>query len=302
MISVCIGSVRDSTLPHTIRAVQRQSVEDWELIVVLQGGAGSEEARPLARADQRIVLVEDDGRGLSRARNIAAARARGDILAFTDDDCEPASEWLEVIQARFVNDRSLGILAGSVEAGPRLRRGPSTCPSLTAAETRHDPAVSPEAPPDSGWIGANFAVRTSAFRAIGPFDERLGAGSVFRGGEEIDFKLRAERAGIVVATTPGSVVRHTFGRRYGLRAVWRLLSGYGISTGAVAAKLVLAGDQRGTDWVAQVRDEVRAAVLRPSLRSVRTIVRGFYFWSGYRAATRAMRPLPGRQLTAEEPH
>jgi glycosyltransferase involved in cell wall biosynthesis len=292
VISVCIGSVRDSTLPHAIRAIQNQTVKDWELLVVLQGTAGADEARTLAQTDDRVALIQDDGRGLSRARNLAASRARGDILAFTDDDCEPSPQWLAVIQERFAKDPELGILAGSVEPGPRLRRGFSTCPALLAAETRHDPAVSRVAPSNSGWIGANFALRTSAFRAIGQFDERLGAGAVFRGGEEIDYKLRAEAAGIVVATTPDSVVRHTFGRRYGLTVVWRLLSGYGFSTGAVAAKMAISGDPRGARWAKQVRDEARAAVLQPRLRSPRTLIRGFYFWRGYRAATRALQPPP----------
>lgn len=296
MITVCIGSIRDSTLPHAIQAIQAQSHQDWELVVVLQGTAGWAEAEALAASDGRIRLVHDDGRGLSRARNLAATLARGDILAFTDDDCEPSPLWLAVIDARFQADPALGILAGSVEAGPRLRRGPSTCPSLKAAETRHDPATSSIAPAESGWIGANFAVRKSAFLAIGPFDECLGAGAAFRGGEEIDYKLRAETAGVVVATTPLAVVRHTYGRRYGLRTVWQLLANYGFSTGAVAGKLVLAEDPRGARWAAQVRKDAKSALLRPRPRSLRTVARAFYFRSGYRAAMRTMPDARHRQL------
>ena len=56
-----------------------------------------------------VVVVEDrEGRGPAWARNEGVRRARGEVVCFTDDDCEPEAGWAEALAAP--------ILAGEAEA------------------------------------------------------------------------------------------------------------------------------------------------------------------------------------------
>jgi len=89
---------RVGKLPRAIRSVEQQSVRDFELIVVDDGsddgrddgtGAYLERVRQ-EHTFQAIsnfrVLRTTGGEGAGRARNLALESARGEIIAFLDDD------------------------------------------------------------------------------------------------------------------------------------------------------------------------------------------------------------------------
>ena len=48
-----------------------------------------------------LTIITQKNSGPSRARNAGAKRAKGDILAFTDDDCMPSPDWLKSLSLRF---------------------------------------------------------------------------------------------------------------------------------------------------------------------------------------------------------
>lgn len=47
------------------------------------------------KPDEIITVIDHDRRGISWARNEGIRQARGDLIAFTDDDCVPPVDWLE---------------------------------------------------------------------------------------------------------------------------------------------------------------------------------------------------------------
>jgi teichuronic acid biosynthesis glycosyltransferase TuaG len=76
-------------IEQTIRSVQAQTIEDWELIVVDDGSRDGTPALVacLAEADSRIRLLSSGGnRGPARARNRGIEQARAPYLAFLDSD------------------------------------------------------------------------------------------------------------------------------------------------------------------------------------------------------------------------
>src|SRR4051812_23424486 len=119
-ISIVVASVRAATLGHTVAALQRQDLTDWELIIVTQGSDASlgEVVDKLAAGDSRIRSIHSDRKGLSIARNIGMAAAGSDIVAMTDDDCEPRADWLTTAVTAFQADPDLGLLTGSLLAPP----------------------------------------------------------------------------------------------------------------------------------------------------------------------------------------
>lgn len=70
-----------------------------------------------------VALITQPHSGPAMARNRGAARAKGQYLAFTDDDCEPSPDWIKALSARFggmseqiVGGRTLNWLAGNAYA------------------------------------------------------------------------------------------------------------------------------------------------------------------------------------------
>lgn len=252
-ISICLPTVRPGTVGFAIAAILQQSWPDWELLVVGQGSAESALRATVESAsggDPRVRYIHLGRTGLSIARNVAVAETSGGVIAFTDDDCEPARDWLAVIAGCFEEDPDLGLVGGAVRRPPGGPRGwLTTCPTNEPAEVRYEPVPGTTRHPDGwDWIGANFALRRSVVERVGPFDESLGAGTDFPSGEDTDYKFRLEALGIVMLTSPRSVVDHTYGARSGVRAGLRHSRNYARGNAALAAKLTLQGDPFGEEW------------------------------------------------------
>jgi glycosyltransferase involved in cell wall biosynthesis len=82
-------------------AAQTRRADRFEVIVV---DDGSDQAlAPVTDGFKdrlQVTLLGQTGAGPATARNLGAASARASLLAFTDDDCQPAPDWLDVLVAR----------------------------------------------------------------------------------------------------------------------------------------------------------------------------------------------------------
>lgn len=65
-----------------------------------------------------VTLLSQSHSGPAAARNLGAARAKGQFLAFTDDDCAPAVDWLQKLAARFRETRDCAIGGCTLNALP----------------------------------------------------------------------------------------------------------------------------------------------------------------------------------------
>jgi glycosyltransferase involved in cell wall biosynthesis len=141
--SICVPSVRATTVEHTIQSIQRQTATVWEVIVVAQGDDEDLRRRLEAASaqDPRVRFVWLPQKGVSRARNAGARAATHDTIVFTDDDCEAAPDWLEQIGAALDADPTVGVVAGSLVAPPRPKWCVTTCPSASPRDftLRADP-------------------------------------------------------------------------------------------------------------------------------------------------------------------
>lgn len=138
--------------------------------------------------------------GLSRARNVALPNVTADLVAFPDDDCVYPPGLLARVARRLADDLGLGGLTGRAEdESGRSSSSWSTEPAILTT--------------DNLWNrGISFTIflRTDVVHRIGCFDERLGLGSSepWSSGEEIDYLIRAVRAGTRIAYDPSLVVLH----------------------------------------------------------------------------------------------
>jgi GT2 family glycosyltransferase len=250
-ISVCVASIRALTATHLVNALIKQEFEPWELIIAAQGNEPEylSAMRAIEARDARIRVTYLRSFGQSAGRNAAVQLAGGEILAFTDDDCVPATNWLSVMAAKFAAEPEVGIVAGDLIASSAPRFRVSCCPATHTIELIYDPSKYENgAPAGFYWGGANFAVRRRTWDEVGPFDTHLGPGTEFPSAEDTDYCLRAENLGVVMHTTPAAVVHHTYGRRYGFGPVTRHFRNYALGSGALLAKLELTGHRLAREW------------------------------------------------------
>jgi glycosyltransferase involved in cell wall biosynthesis len=162
----------------------------FEILVSFDGvGPDSEQRRRLASAGAQA--VESPTRsGPGAARNRAAYAAGGAYLAFTEDDCVPAHDWLERAAARLEREPKIDVLEGDTV----------------------QPDGRPSRRPDRGrlhYLPTNLFVRRALFHRVGGYCEAFfdRRGSVyFREDSDLGFSL--EEAGAHVAREPTARVVH----------------------------------------------------------------------------------------------
>ncbi len=94
------------TLPACLAALHRQTQPPDEIIVVDDGS--QDQTAQVARAYGAQVL-EQPHRGPAAARNLGLRQARGDVVLFTDADCEPVPTWVAEMLRPFADPRVVGV-------------------------------------------------------------------------------------------------------------------------------------------------------------------------------------------------
>lgn len=102
---ICPVFRTEKHLAKCLRSLAKQSLQDFEVIVVLDGP--SEEARDITRTELAACsyqIVEIPHGGACRARNEGFDRSTGDIVCFWDSDCviekEAARAWVEIFDEK----------------------------------------------------------------------------------------------------------------------------------------------------------------------------------------------------------
>ncbi len=226
---------RGAQVARTVQSILENDPPVLEVLVVDQSSDDSTEAaiRPLLDECDRLRYRRLARRGLTRARNEAIRDAAGEFVAITDDDCEVSPDWAARVVEAFESDERIAVVFGNVLPAPF-----DAATSFIPGYVRDDVFLADEPAKKAGvdGIGACMAVRRSTWIALGGFDEMLGPGSAFPGGDEGDFAMRALAAGWYVLETPQLWVEH-----YGYRTLdqaYECVAIYARGTGAMMAKHV----------------------------------------------------------------
>jgi GT2 family glycosyltransferase len=189
-----------------------------EIVVVNDGGCAPRADELRAVSDGiGLRVVERSGGGPAAARNAGAAAASGHILAFTDDDCEPAPGWLPTIERRLEDDPHAIVAGRAVSLHPE--NDWATASQILTDHLHRWYNRDPER--GSFATSNNLALTAVTFRALGGFDAAFPDAAA----EDREFVERALRAGTRLIYVPGAVVGHR--HRLSARAYLRQHYGYG---------------------------------------------------------------------------
>ncbi|WP_254872947.1 glycosyltransferase family 2 protein [Schaalia sp. Marseille-Q2122] len=246
-------------LRRSVEAVLAQRHDAFDLCVVDNDPAsGATRAALVDIEDPRLSIVNASQPGLSRARNRGVLAATGEIIAFTDDDAFVDADWLRALCDPFASDpeRRIGATTGIVlpaELTHRTQRWfearggfpKDLIPRLWSL--REEPHLAsfgevgeggPLYPVTTARVGAGvcMAFRAEVLREVGPFDPALGAGTLTRGGEDLDMFARVLRAGYAIIHSPDAVVHHV--HRTDREGLERQVRGNGSGMSALITKAV----------------------------------------------------------------
>lgn len=265
-------------------------------VIVVDQSEDRETERLLAElGDDRVVHVLYGPPSTSGARNEGARRARGEYVAFLDDDVVIEAGWLARLKEELRRLDRPDAVFGEVHAPAGFVPDRSHLPVSIFHVERATVWQRPVHPNRVGYA-ANFACRREAFLAVGGFDPRLGPGSRLPGAEDMDFAYRLLKGGYRVATTPAFGIVHEQWRDPA--ELPRLFYGYNLGGAAFCAKHLRAGDLRALRFLAeQVAGDARMAASALRRRStVRARVA-----AGRTAGTWSGLVLGLRQLGGESP-
>lgn len=209
---------REDYLGAAIDSLLQQDIDSYEILIVDNASSDQTAAIAQARVDDpansgRVRYFYEPMLGLSVARNRGALEARGEVLAYLDDDAEASPSWLGALLAVFETQEKVAIAGGKVtliwppNAHPPTWLSNDLASGLGAYDLGDEliyiknPALTPR--------GLNYAVRKSFLQTVGGFDTHLGrVGKNLLSNEEQQLTRLALDHNQQVAYVPDALAAH----------------------------------------------------------------------------------------------
>ena len=184
-------------LRDCLQALDWQSAprDSYEVIVVEDGS--TDDSRQL-KLWPEVRWLQQAHQGPAAARNLGVAAARGELVLFTDADCEPAPDWVASMMAPFGDPRVSGVKG---VYGSRQRSLVARFTQLEY-EDKYRGMVDRETIDFVDTYSAGY--RRHILQAAGGFDTRFPTASV----EDQELSFRLAKAGHRLVFQPEAVVYH----------------------------------------------------------------------------------------------
>ncbi len=233
---------RPAQLHRLLDSLSHQTRTDYHVVVVDQSDSVAADLKERVAKNERLHLVEDQGRGASRARNVGCRSVGADWVAYLDDDCVPEPDWAEALAAAISSEPAAEMIMGDI--GARDAPAGDYMPVAVFPVTHPHLVSGRFTRPWRVGYSAAMAIRRSALERLGGWDERFGPGAAdFPASDDMDLNYRLMRAGGSAYLTP---------RLRAFHDQWRtsddlldLYGGYSRAWGGLVMKQLRTGDPLG---------------------------------------------------------
>lgn len=193
-VSVVIPTLNEAGfIGNCIRSIRNAAGANGVEIIVVDNGSRDDTAAIAQNEGATAIVVS--GATIAKQRNLGAARAAGDLLAFVDADCTVSPGWLQAGIEQF-RDTSVVSAGASPNPPPDADSWVEQAWCFVKRQPNEQPRIVP-------WIAScNLWVRKSTFEQCGGFDESLETC------EDSDLGYRLSDLGRVVSDPAIAIVHH----------------------------------------------------------------------------------------------
>lgn len=197
-ISVIIPTFEDwHVLPKCLDCLADQSISLERFEVIVANNNPSPEVPSTLRLPPNARVIHVPKPGSYAARNAALDEAQGEVLFFTDSDCQPDRHWIENGLAALETVGPIDRIGGAIKLFPKG----ATWTTAELSERVH--ALRQSSFVEAGWCAtANLVTRRAAFDLVGPFSE-----FAFSGGDA-EWGGRATKLGSRMVFSEETMIRH----------------------------------------------------------------------------------------------
>lgn len=210
-----------ATIRDTMEGLLKLNYPYCEIIVVNDGSKDNTED---IVKEYPVKLISTKNKGLSSARNTGLNNAKGEIVAYIDDDAYPDVHWLHYLAYAYINSTHAAM--GGPNILPDENGAIATCVANAPGGPVHVLSTDETA---EHVPGCNLSVRRDVLNKIGGFDPIYKAA-----GDDVDVCWRIQEAGYTIGFHPSALVWHH--RRNSLNAYWKQQKGYGKAEALLEAK------------------------------------------------------------------
>ena len=214
MVSVIVCSYNGaSTVEACLRSMERIRYPEYEVVFVDDGS--TDHTQDILKKFPWVRNIRQRNMGLSHARNVGLEAARGQIVVYTDSDCEADEDWLYSLSLALVRSSHAGM--GGPNLIPDEGSWIADCVGLSPGGPTHvmiDDRTAEHVP------GCNMAFYTWAARLANGFDPQFR-----KAGDDVDFIWRLQHLGYTIGFAPAAQVWHY--RRNSVAAYLKQQQGYG---------------------------------------------------------------------------
>ena len=249
-IVVCTLGVR-ATLRDCIESLHCLHCANYEVVLVLNGE--HRQGVPEWLRQYPLVVLCEPRLGVSCARNAALKVAKGNIVAFVDDDVTVHPEWIHELLKAFRGKNVVCVLGRVKPLASSAIPAAYAAPYLSERVHRswsEEPGTEGIRNALAGKVpgfGCNMAFAREFLLNYSRFPEDLGAGSLVGSHDEPYMFVQVLRHGFRICYTPTAQVTHFFSEV--TTDEWRARVRRGTAA-TVAFRLKLIIEQRGLRWIA----------------------------------------------------
>lgn len=221
-VAVCTRD-RTSDLAFCLEGLKQLDYPNLDILIV-DNAPSNDSTKKLVENYSDIRYICEPRPGADWARNRAIIEAKGEIIAYTDDDVVVDAGWVKALAKVFAENSEVMALTGLVvplefETKAQILFEMNGGFGRGFERKWYSVGKGNKVP----WYllgtgqfgtGANMAYRRCVFDEIGYFDPALGVGTVTNGGGDLEMFFRVIKKGYTLVYEPSAIIRHRHRRDY----------------------------------------------------------------------------------------